>query len=110
LEKKLETKDFGKVAVLMGGTSNERDISLESGEAVLNALLRKKISAVSIDPKKHKLNKLADFDRAFICLHGKDGEDGEIQTFLEAINLPYTGSDILSSDRQSLGRHGRYSH
>jgi D-alanine-D-alanine ligase len=97
---KLEASDFGKVAVLMGGTSNERDISLESGEAVLNALLRKKISAVSIDPKKHNLNKLADFDRAFICLHGKDGEDGEIQTFLEAINLPYTGSDILSS---SLG-------
>jgi len=97
---KLEASDFGKVAVLMGGTSNERDISLESGEAVLNALLRKKISAVSIDPKKDDLNKLRDFDRAFICLHGKDGEDGEIQTFLEAINLPYTGSDILSS---SLG-------
>jgi len=97
---KLEASDFGKVAVLMGGTSNERDISLESGEAVLNALLRKKISAVSIDPKKDDLNKLSDFDRAFICLHGKDGEDGEIQTFLEAINLPYTGSGILSS---SLG-------
>ena len=97
---KLEASDFGKVAVLMGGTSNERDISLESGEAVLNALLRKKISAVSIDPKKDDLNKLRDFDRAFICLHGKDGEDGEIQTFLEAINLPYTGSGILSS---SLG-------
>jgi len=97
---KLEASDFGKVAVLMGGTSNERDISLESGEAVLNALLRKKISAVSIDPKKDDLNKLSDFDRAFICLHGKDGEDGEIQTFLETINLPYTGSDIHSS---SLG-------
>ena len=96
----MEASDFGKVAVLMGGTSNERDISLDSGEAVLNALLRKKISAVSIDPKKDDLNKLRDFDRAFICLHGKDGEDGEIQTFLEAINLPYTGSDILSS---SLG-------
>ena len=96
----MEASDFGKVAVLMGGTSNERDISLDSGEAVLNALLRKKISAVSIDPKKDDLNKLRDFDRAFICLHGKDGEDGEIQTFLESINLPYTGSDILSS---SLG-------
>ena len=96
----MEASDFGKVAVLMGGTSNERDISLDSGEAVLNALLRKKISAVSIDPKKDDLNKLRDFDRAFICLHGKDGEDGEIQTFLESINLTYTGSDILSS---SLG-------
>ena len=93
----MKARDFGKVAVIMGGASNEREISLESGEAVLNALLRKKISAVSIDPKKDDLNKLRDFDRAFICLHGKDGEDGEIQTFLEAINLPYTGSDILSS-------------
>ena len=96
----MEARNFGKVAVLMGGISNERDISLESGEAVLNALLRKKIHAVAIDPKKDDLNQLSDFDRAFICLHGKDGEDGEIQTFLEAINLPYTGSDILSS---SLG-------
>ncbi len=96
----MEAKDFGKVAVLMGGTSNEREISLKSGETVLNALLRKKIAAVSIDPKKDDLNQLRNFDRAFICLHGKDGEDGEIQTFLEAINVPYTGSDILSS---SLG-------
>ncbi len=94
---KLKARDFGKVAVLMGGASNEREISLESGQAVLNALLRKKIHAVAIDPKKDDLNQLSDFDRAFICLHGKDGEDGEIQTFLEAINLPYTGSDILSS-------------
>jgi len=94
---KLKARDFGKVAVIMGGASNEREISLESGEAVLNALLRKKIHAVAIDPKKDDLNQLSDFGRAFICLHGKDGEDGEIQTFLEAINLPYTGSDILSS-------------
>jgi D-alanine-D-alanine ligase len=96
----LEARNFGKVAVLMGGISNERDISLESGEAVLKALLRKKINAVAIDPKNDNLNQLKDFSRAFICLHGKDGEDGEIQTFLESINLPYTGSDIFSS---SLG-------
>lgn len=91
---------FGKVAVLMGGTSNERDISLESGKAVLFALLRRKVDAVVVDPKNDDLEELKNFDRAFICLHGKDGEDGKIQTFLEKINIPYTGSDILSS---SLG-------
>ena len=93
----MEAKKFGRVAVLMGGRSNERDISFESGNAVLEALLRKKIDAIAIDPKIDELKRLKFFDRAFICLHGQDGEDGEIQTFLEAINLPYTGSDILSS-------------
>ena len=93
----MEVSKFGKVAVLMGGTSNERNISLESGKAVLEALLRKKIAAVAIDPKKDSLSQLKFFNRAFICLHGKDGEDGEIQAFLETIKLPYTGSDILSS-------------
>ena len=96
----MEVRDIGKVAVLMGGTSNEREISLESGKAVLEALLRKNIAAVAIDPKTDNLNQLKFFNRAFICLHGKDGEDGEIQRFLEALNLPYTGSDIISS---SLG-------
>jgi D-alanine-D-alanine ligase len=97
LEKKLEVSNFGRVAVLMGGTSNERDISLESGNAVLAALLRKKIPAVAIDPKNNNLDQLKDFNRAFICLHGKDGEDGEIQNFLESIKVPYTGSGIDSS-------------
>ena len=96
----MEASNFGKVAVLMGGTSNERDISLESGEAVLDALHRKKVAAIAIDPKKDNLEQLESFNRAFICLHGKGGEDGEIQIFLEGINVPYTGSDILSS---SLG-------
>jgi len=96
----LEASNFGKVAVLMGGTSNERDISLESGEAVLDALHRKKVAAIAIDPKKDNLEQLESFNRAFICLHGKGGEDGEIQIFLEDINVPYTGSGILSS---SLG-------
>ena len=86
----MEARDFGKVAVLMGGTSNERDISLKSGEAVLKALLRKNIAAEAIDPKRDNLDQLQNFNRAFICLHGKDGEDGEIQTYLEHINLPYT--------------------
>tara|TARA_B100000795_G_scaffold264365_1_gene244773 strand:- start:469 stop:1377 length:909 start_codon:yes stop_codon:yes gene_type:complete len=96
----LEAKKFGRVAVLMGGRSNERDISFESGNAVLEALLRKKIDAIAIDPKMDELKRLKFFDRAFICLHGQDGEDGKIQTFLESINLPYTGSGILPS---SLG-------
>jgi D-alanine-D-alanine ligase len=93
----LEANEFGSVAVLMGGTSNERDISLESGKAVIEALHRKKIVAVAIDPKIDGLKKLKNFDRAFICLHGQDGEDGKIQTFLESINVPYTGSGILPS-------------
>ena len=96
----MEAKKFGRVAVLMGGRSNERDISFESGNAVLEALLRKKIDAIAIDPKIDELKRLKFFDRAFICLHGQDGEDGKIQTFLESINLPYTGSGILPS---SLG-------
>jgi D-alanine-D-alanine ligase len=96
----LEAKKFGRVAVLMGGRSNERDISFKSGNAVLEALLRKKIDAIAIDPKIDELKRLKFFDRAFICLHGQDGEDGKIQTFLESINLPYTGSGILPS---SLG-------
>ena len=84
-------------AVLMGGISNERDISLESGIAVLDALHRKKITAEKIDPKIDDLEKLKNFDIAFICLHGKDGEDGKIQNLLEQINVPYTGSGIDSS-------------
>ena len=96
----MEAKKFGRVAVLMGGRSNERDISFKSGNAVLEALLRKKIDAIAIDPKIDELKRLKFFDRAFICLHGQDGEDGKIQTFLESINLPYTGSGILPS---SLG-------
>ena len=88
----MEASQYGKVAVLMGGISNERDISLESGIAVLDALRRKKIVAERFDPKIDDLEQLKKFDRAFICLHGKDGEDGKIQNFLEKINIPYTGS------------------
>ena len=93
----MEVSKYGKVAVLMGGISNERDISLESGIAVLDALHRKKITAEKVDPKIDDLEKLKNFDRAFICLHGKDGEDGKIQNLLEQINIPYTGSGIDSS-------------
>ena len=95
----MESSDFGKVAVLMGGISNEREISLESGSAVLEALRRKNIIAEAIDPKVDDLIQLKTFSRAFICLHGKDGEDGKIQTFLEGIGIPYTGSGVDASNQ-----------
>ena len=93
------SSDFGKVAVLMGGTSNEREISLESGSAVLEALRRKNVIAEAIDPQVDDLIQLKTFSRAFICLHGKDGEDGKIQTFLEGIDVPYTGSGVDASNQ-----------
>jgi len=91
--------DFGKVALLMGGTSAERDISLLSGEAIYQALLEHNIDVVKIDPKddfikEFEINKI---DRAFIALHGTNGEDGTIQGFLTMMKIPFTGSDIVSS-------------
>jgi len=90
---------FGKVAVLLGGTSNEREISLQSGKAVLAALKSLDINAHSIDPKFYDLNNLKskNFDRAFVCLHGKDGEDGKVQGIMDKINIPYTGSGKAAS-------------
>ncbi|MFT6926306.1 MAG: D-alanine-D-alanine ligase [Psychromonas sp.] len=91
--------DFGKVAVLLGGNSAEREISLSSGKAVLNALLRQGVDAYAIDPKFDDLLQLKtlNFDRVFIALHGRGGEDGVIQGFLSTLGIPYTGSDVLSS-------------
>jgi D-alanine-D-alanine ligase len=91
--------DFGRVAVLMGGRSAEREISLISGNAVLAGLQRKGIDAYGIDVSFDICQKIAsgEFDRAFIVLHGRGGEDGEIQGFLQAVNLPYTGSAITAS-------------
>lgn len=91
--------DFGKVAVLLGGHSAEREVSLSSGKAVLNALLRQGIDAYAIDPKFDDLLQLKrlNFDRVFIVLHGRGGEDGVIQGFLSTLGIPYTGSDVLSS-------------
>ncbi|MCG7981246.1 MAG: D-alanine--D-alanine ligase [Candidatus Thiodiazotropha lotti] len=90
---------FGKVAVLMGGRSAEREISLKSGDAVLAALLRRGVDAVGIDTGDGVLNQLdgADFDRAFIILHGRGGEDGTVQGALQTLGLPYTGSGVLGS-------------
>ena len=88
---------YGKVAVLLGGESNEREISIESGKAVFEALQSCNIESFLIDPKIDSLNLIKKSDRAFICLHGKDGEDGKIQAYLDKVNIPYTGSDAKSS-------------
>ncbi len=89
--------DFGKVAVLMGGDSNERAVSLLSGEAVLHALKRLGINAEAFDPSSRDINEIQSYNRAFIALHGRGGEDGSMQDFLKSKNIAYTGSDSLSS-------------
>ncbi|MGE5242050.1 MAG: D-alanine--D-alanine ligase, partial [Bacteroidota bacterium] len=92
-------RDFGKVAVLMGGPSAEREVSLKSGNAVLAALKRQGIDTHGIDADRSALRLLEDgrFDRAFIALHGRWGEDGVIQGALEVLDIPYTGSGVLGS-------------
>ncbi len=91
--------DFGKVAVLMGGTSAERDVSLKSGEAVLAGLRQRDVDAHAVDPKEQSLHDIdqADYARAFIILHGRGGEDGVMQGALQSIDMPYTGSGVLGS-------------
>ncbi len=91
--------DFGKVAVLLGGDSSEREISLLSGNAVLAALKRRGVDAHAFDPSAVPVQRLADekFDRAWIALHGPGGEDGLMQGALEWLGIPYTGSGVLAS-------------
>ena len=93
------SEDFGKVVVLLGGHSAEREVSLQSGHAVLNALLRQGIDASGFDPSVDDLTELkkSGVDRVFIALHGRGGEDGSIQGFLSTLQIPFTGSDVLSS-------------
>lgn len=93
------TTDFGKVAVLMGGQSAEREISLKSGQAVLASLRKQGIDAHQIDVGRDVSQQLIDgsFDRAFVILHGRGGEDGQIQGVLESLSLPYTGSGLVGS-------------
>ena len=93
----MNKKAFGKVAVLLGGNSNEREISINSGQSVLKALKRNGIDATGIDPKTENLEHVKLFDRIFICLHGKDGEDGKIQKFLDHLKIPYTGNGAAAS-------------
>ncbi|MDR2508127.1 MAG: D-alanine--D-alanine ligase [Candidatus Accumulibacter sp.] len=89
--------DFGKVAVLSGGISSEREVSLKGGERILSALQRQGVDAHFFDPAERKLTDLGEFDRVFIALHGNHGEDGTIQGFLEQMRIPYTGSGVLAS-------------
>jgi D-alanine-D-alanine ligase len=91
--------DLGKVAVLMGGPSAEREISLISGKAVLAALREKGVDAHGFDPKERELFDLKreGFQRAFIALHGRFGEDGTVQGALEVMGIPYTGSGVMAS-------------
>jgi D-alanine-D-alanine ligase len=91
--------EFGKVAVLMGGPSSEREISLLSGNAVLAALKGRGIDAHPFDPSERSLFELErdGFGRAFIALHGRFGEDGTVQGALEVLRIPYTGSGVMAS-------------
>jgi D-alanine-D-alanine ligase len=91
--------DFGKVAVLLGGDSAEREISLLSGNAVLAALMRRQVDAHAFDPLDRPLQALRSegFDRAWNALHGPGGEDGLMQGALEWLGIPYTGSGVLAS-------------
>ncbi len=88
---------FGKVAVLMGGKSAERAVSLKSGDAVMAALIRSGVDAHAFDPAEHPLHDLEGYDRTFIALHGHFGEDGTIQGALELLGIPYTGSGVMAS-------------
>ena len=95
----MKKNPYGKVLVLMGGWSKEREISLISGNAVYESLLRSNIDAVFLDLNKNNINEIERIapDRVFNILHGKGGEDGYIQKFLEDKSIPFTGSDYASS-------------
>lgn len=100
---KLQTKKFGKIGVLMGGPSSEREISFKSGKAVLEALINAGVNAVEIDINSDSicdnlaLLRAARIDCAFIALHGHFGEDGKIQGILDELKMPYTGSGAMAS-------------
>ena len=91
--------DFGRVAVLLGGDSSEREISLLSGRAVLAGLVRRGVDAHAFDPQERPLTRLVEerFDRVWIALHGPGGEDGTVQGALEFLGVPYTGSGVMGS-------------
>lgn len=92
-------KEFGKVGVLYGGRSAEREVSLMSGRGVLDALCSKGIDAHGFDTAERSITELAaeKFDRVFIALHGRYGEDGTLQGVLEQLGIPYTGSGVMAS-------------
>lgn len=93
----INASDFGKVAVLMGGWANERDVSLVSGQAVLAGLQSKGVDAHGVDMGRNLVQQLQGFDRVFNVVHGRGGEDGLLQGVLDLLQLPITGSDMLGS-------------
>jgi len=98
-EREKLVRQLGRVAVLLGGESAEREVSLKSGRQVLDALSRAGVDAHPVDPTDDGLRPLMDggYDRVFVVLHGRGGEDGVIQGALEMLGLPYTGSGVLAS-------------
>ncbi|WP_412101614.1 D-alanine--D-alanine ligase [Comamonas piscis] len=97
--KNIDVKALGKVAVLMGGSSAEREVSLMSGKGVLAALLSKGVDAHAFDPSEQDMGELRKqgFARCFIALHGRHGEDGTVQGALELLGIPYTGPGVMAS-------------
>jgi len=95
----VDVKSLGKVAVLMGGSSAEREISILSGAGVLKALQSQGVDAHAFDPAERELSELKHdgFARCFIALHGRHGEDGTVQGALELLRMPYTGSGVMAS-------------
>lgn len=93
------SSEFGKIAVLMGGDSAEREVSLMSGQGVLQALRGAGVDAHPFDPSERDLGELGrdGFQRCFIALHGRHGEDGTVQGALELLGIPYTGSGVMAS-------------
>ena len=96
---KIDVQSFGKVAVLMGGDSSEREVSLLSGNGVLQALRARGVDARAFDPSGRDLGELRreGFSRCFIALHGRHGEDGTVQGALELLRIPYTGPGVMAS-------------
>jgi D-alanine-D-alanine ligase len=97
LRRATDAKEFGRVAVLLGGDSTEREISLLSGNAVLAALQRRGVEVCAFDPREMSLPEVTGFDRVWIALHGPGGEDGTLQGALEYLGVPYTGSGVMGS-------------
>jgi len=97
--KPMDAKQYGKVAVMFGGRSAEREVSIMSGSGVLSALKSQGIDAHAFDPAEQTLAELAaaKYDRVFIALHGRYGEDGTMQGALEQLGIPYTGSGVMAS-------------
>ena len=94
-----DAKDFGRVAVMLGGHSSEREVSLNTGAAVLGALQARGVDALAWDPAEKSMSEFiaAGFDRVWIALHGPGGEDGALQGLLQWLDMPYTGSGVMAS-------------